>query len=174
MPSEESTNIKVAIRCRPLNTKEITNGDANCVRIHGTQITLFNPTRPEEQHNFGFDLIFDEHSKQEDIWAAVGAPTLEKALGGYNGTIFAYGQTGSGKTWSMQGGEEEYRGIIPRMSIGLFESIESARIRNSNLKFLVTASYFEIYNEILNDLLDSKDTKQKKEKGGLEIKSILY
>jgi hypothetical protein len=149
MAAEESTNIKVAIRCRPLNAKEIGNGDANCVKIQGNTISLLNPlsNSKEEQYNFGFDLIFDEHSKQEDVWATVGVSTLAKAFGGYNATIFAYGQTGSGKTWTMQGGDDENIGIIPRMSICLFENIAVERSKNSNLNFLVTASYFEIYNE---------------------------
>ena len=39
---------------------------------------------------------------------------------GYNGTIFAYGQTGSGKTYTMSGGPEKDRGLIPRVFSLLF------------------------------------------------------
>jgi len=47
-------------------------------------------------------------------------------LKGYNSTIMAYGQTGSGKTYTMFGPnvlDEEVMGIIPRVSIDIFEAI---------------------------------------------------
>lgn len=88
------TNVLVAVRCRPFNSKEKASNEPSCVRIHSDQITLVNPIPNGEDHNFGFDLIFDENSKQEDVWKEVGLPILNKALNGYNGTIFAYGQTG--------------------------------------------------------------------------------
>jgi len=82
---------------------------------------------------------------------------------GYNGTVFAYGQTGCGKSFSMQGIEEPatQRGIIPRAFEHIFESITVA----DNSRFLVHASYLEIYNEDIRDLL-SKSTKVEK----LEVK----
>ncbi|XP_019367543.1 PREDICTED: kinesin-like protein KIF17 isoform X2 [Gavialis gangeticus] len=79
---------------------------------------------------------------------------------GYNGTIFAYGQTGSGKSFTMQGVADPpaQRGIIPRAFEHIFESVQCAE----NTKFLVRASYLEIYNEDIRDLLGA-DTKQKLE-----------
>ncbi|XP_049479701.1 kinesin-like protein KIF17 [Panthera uncia] len=79
---------------------------------------------------------------------------------GYNGTIFAYGQTGSGKSFTMQGlpDPSSQRGIIPRAFEHVFESVQCAE----NTKFLVRASYLEIYNEDVRDLLGA-DSKQKLE-----------
>ncbi|XP_054906401.1 kinesin-like protein KIF17 isoform X4 [Poeciliopsis prolifica] len=79
---------------------------------------------------------------------------------GYNGTVFAYGQTGSGKSFTMQGVSEPatQKGVIPRAFEHIFESIQCAE----NTKFLVRASYLEIYNEEVRDLLGS-NTKQKHE-----------
>lgn len=93
----EDTNIKVAVRCRPFNTKEKNNNEASCVKILPDQIVLSNPGNSSEEHTFAFDVLYDENSKQEEVWAKVGVPILEKAFSGFNGTIFAYGQTGSGK-----------------------------------------------------------------------------
>ena len=80
----------------------------------------------------------------------------------------------TGKTWSMQGAPEggELQGIIPRLNNALFDQIESVRKTRPSLQFLVTASYFEIYNEVIFDLLDANDRKKKSNtgKGGLEIK----
>jgi len=77
---------------------------------------------------------------------------------GYNGTVFAYGQTGTGKSHTMEGQWEppELRGIIPRAFLHIFERIEDTHDQN----FLVRASYLEIYNEEVRDLL-SKDPKNR-------------
>jgi hypothetical protein len=78
---------------------------------------------------------------------------------GYNGTIFAYGQTGSGKTHTMNGPSSNpdpvERGILPRAFCHIFQNIETAQ---ENSRFLVRASFLEIYNEEIRDLL-SKDPK---------------
>ncbi|ORY99491.1 P-loop containing nucleoside triphosphate hydrolase protein, partial [Lobosporangium transversale] len=86
---------------------------------------------------------------------------VEQCVKGYNGTIFAYGQTGSGKTYTMQGPSKmsnvvnhKDRGIIPR----LFQLIEREEQMVSSVKYLCKASYIEIYNEMIYDLLDNSTT----------------
>lgn len=72
------------------------------------------------------------------------------------------GQTGTGKTFTMEGvnHDEELRGIIPRAFAQIFEAIE---MRGGEAReFLVRASYLEIYNEEIRDLL-SKNTQNKLE-----------
>jgi hypothetical protein len=77
---------------------------------------------------------------------------VENALQGYNATIFAYGQTGTGKTYTMEGfsaeggsGSLEARGIIPRAIEQIFGHIH--RNAGPRMRFLVRASYLQIYNE---------------------------
>lgn len=74
-----------------------------------------------------------------------------KVLGGYEATIFAYGQTGTGKTYTMEGEitSESERGVIPRAAQAIFQQLAQAKYTESS----VTASYLEIYNEELCDLL---------------------
>lgn len=81
-------------------------------------------------------------------------------LEGFNGTIFAYGQTGTGKTFTMEGVNDppELRGIIPRAFAQVFEMI--AARGGENTEFLVRASYLEIYNEDVRDLLSKEATNQ--------------
>ncbi|KAF9335983.1 Kinesin-like protein kif15, partial [Linnemannia elongata] len=90
---------------------------------------------------------------------------VEQCVKGYNGTIFAYGQTGSGKTYTMQGpsnmtslGKHELRGIIPRCLEYLFDLIAKEEQMVSSVKYLCKASYIEIYNEMIYDLLDNSTT----------------
>ena len=51
------------------------------------------------------------------------AQLIQSAADGKKVCIFAYGQTGSGKTFTMQGGEMEQRGIIPRSIDLIFEEV---------------------------------------------------
>lgn len=83
-------------------------------------------------------------------------------LEGYNSTVFAYGQTGCGKSFTMQGVREpaSQRGIIPRA----FEHVFEAVAVDDKHRFLVIASYLEIYNEEIRDLLGSDPRR------GLELK----
>jgi len=79
-------------------------------------------------------------------------PLVESVLEGYNGTIFAYGQTGCGKTHTMMGLKDDpsERGIIPNAFAHIFGCIDQ---ETSTKKYLVRASYLEIYNEDIRDLL---------------------
>ncbi len=83
------TNVRVALRCRPINDREILLNDAGCVRFGNGNIIMTNPSIPSEEHAFAFDFIFDQSSNQLGVWEAVGVPTVEKAFSGFNGTIFA-------------------------------------------------------------------------------------
>lgn len=69
---------------------------------------------------------------------------------GYNALIFAYGQTASGKTHTLSGSPSA-PGIIPLAIHDLFHQIRSSPDR----EFLLRASYLELYNETLIDLLSA-------------------
>lgn len=174
MPEEkEAENIRVAVRCRPMNERENREQAVSCFTcgLDGLAV-LTNMENPTETHEFGFDFVYGCDSKQELVFEDIGLPLLDRAFGGYNGTIFAYGQTGSGKSFSMTGvtgGPETLEGLIPRVNRAIFDRVVKERVENPNKRFLVECSYFEIYNEIIYDLLDSNGN-GKKAKGGLEIK----
>ncbi|XP_029973514.1 kinesin-like protein KIF6 [Salarias fasciatus] len=108
-----------------------------------------------ECYKFRFNSVFDQATKQEDIFENIAKPVADSVLAGYNGTIFAYGQTGSGKTFTITGGPERYddRGIIPRSLSYLFERLS----QDSRMVSTIHISYLEIYNETGYDLLDSRD-----------------
>ena len=77
----------------------------------------------------------------------------------FKGTIFAYGQTGCGKTFTMMGKSDDpnIRGIIPNAFVHIFGALDA---QSGQKKFLVRASFLEIYNEQIRDLL-GKDTEKK-------------
>ncbi|XP_077439701.1 kinesin-like protein KIF6 [Vanacampus margaritifer] len=107
-----------------------------------------------ECFSFRFQKVFDQETKQEELFEHIAKPVADSVLAGYNGTIFAYGQTGSGKTFTITGGAERYsdRGIIPRTLSYLYERF----VQDSSTMFSTHISYLEIYNEVGYDLLDSR------------------
>lgn len=90
-------------------------------------------------------------------------PRAESVIEGFNGTIFAYGQTGAGKSFTMEGKSDppELRGIIPNSFKHIFDTINSADA-SADTQYLVRASYLEIYNEEIRDLL-GRDPRQRLE-----------
>lgn len=154
--SKDSDNVRVAVRCRPLNDKEIANQCRSLVTVdllRGT-VTVDNPSAShgELAKIFTFDTVFGPDCKQVDVYNEVARPIVDCVLEGYNGTIFAYGQTGTGKTYTMEGlrAVPEMRGIIPNSFAHIFGAIAKAGEENC---FLVRVSYMEIYNEEIRDLL---------------------
>ncbi|CAN2387971.1 Belongs to the TRAFAC class myosin-kinesin ATPase superfamily. Kinesin family [Pristimantis euphronides] len=155
--------VKVVVRCRPMNDRERELKCQTVVTMDSSRGQCFirKPEGGEETpKQFTFDGTYYMEHCTEQIYNEIAYPLVEGVTEGYNGTIFAYGQTGSGKSFSMQGVSDPpaQRGVIPRAFEHIFESIQCAE----NTKFLVRASYLEIYNEEIRDLL-GEDTKQKLE-----------
>ena len=152
MPSTgDAVNVKVALRCRPLSKKELSEGDRSIFTKDGNVARLQDPDGRQNGGNpieFGFDHVYDADSTQLQVYEDVGKPVVDAAFQGFNTTVFAYGQTGSGKSWSMTGGKDEQRGLIPRINAEIFERIENS---SEEKLYLVQCSYFEIYNEIVSD-----------------------
>lgn len=112
---------------------------------------LLANTGPYSTFSFFFDYVYDEGANQKKVYENTARTVVESALQGYNATIFAYGQTGTGKTYTMEGfsnegsGSLEARGIIPRAIEQIFGHIH--RNASPRMRFLVRASYLQIYNE---------------------------
>ncbi|VDM07801.1 unnamed protein product [Wuchereria bancrofti] len=152
--TEKSEAVKVIIRCRPLSASEISDGYQNIVDIQTNRgvIELHNPREPNEPSKiFTFDSVYDAQSKQLDLYDETFRHLVDSVLEGFNGTIFAYGQTGTGKTFTMEGVHEdpELRGVIPNAYHHIFQHIAQSQ----NQQYLVRASYLEIYQEEIRDLL---------------------
>ncbi|XP_072765534.1 kinesin-like protein KIF13A isoform X5 [Anoplolepis gracilipes] len=164
-----SDKIKVAVRVRPFNRRELELGTQCVVEMTGQQTILQHPITMDKidrnkPKTFAFDHCFyslepgtENFASQDVVFDALGRDILDNAFQGYNACIFAYGQTGSGKSYTMMGSGEN-KGIIPRLCDSLFDMI--AKQQSSELTYKVEVSYMEIYNEKVHDLLDPKQNKQ--------------
>lgn len=102
---QKNEAVKVAIRCRPMNDKEMAQGHTKVVNVNHQrgEIMVQKPFGSEEPKQFTFDMAYGDNALQGNIYTETSAPIIANVLEGYNGTIFAYGQTGTGKTHTMTG-----------------------------------------------------------------------
>ncbi|XP_041654904.1 kinesin-like protein KIF1B isoform X1 [Cheilinus undulatus] len=166
-------SVKVAVRVRPFNSREMSKDSKCIIQMQGNTTTISNPKAPKEPaKTFSFDYSYWSHTTPEDpcfasqnlVYNDIGKEMLEHAFEGYNVCIFAYGQTGAGKSYTMMGKQEEgQEGIIPMLCEDLFEKINEDS-NKEELSYSVEVSYMEIYCERVRDLLNPKN------KGNLRVR----
>ncbi|XP_035572490.1 kinesin-like protein KIF1A isoform X14 [Canis lupus baileyi] len=165
-------SVKVAVRVRPFNSREMSRDSKCIIQMSGSTTTIVNPKQPKETpKSFSFDYSYWSHTSPEDInyasqkqvYRDIGEEMLQHAFEGYNVCIFAYGQTGAGKSYTMMGKQEkDQQGIIPQLCEDLFSRINDTT--NDNMSYSVEVSYMEIYCERVRDLLNPKN------KGNLRVR----
>ncbi|TFK54862.1 kinesin heavy chain [Heliocybe sulcata] len=166
-------NIKVVCRFRPPNALEIRENSEIVVAFDESfqtvRVRSATSLSGPEKDGFTFDRVFPMGTKQHEVFDYGVKDIVADVLDGYNGTVFAYGQTGSGKTFTMMGADidsEELKGIIPRITEQIFQSIMDS---DAHLEYLVKVSYMEIYLERIRDLLapqnDNLQVHEEKSKG---------
>ncbi|KAM4571759.1 kinesin-like protein KIF1B isoform 14-T14 [Fundulus diaphanus] len=166
-------SVKVAVRVRPFNSREMGKESKCIIQMQGNTTTILNPKAPKEPaKTFSFDYSYWSHTTPEDpcfaaqnqVYNDIGKEMLQHAFEGYNVCIFAYGQTGAGKSYTMMGKQEEgQEGIIPMLCEDLFEKINDDG-NKEELSYSVEVSYMEIYCERVRDLLNPKN------KGNLRVR----
>ncbi|XP_075425645.1 kinesin-like protein KIF1A isoform X7 [Ascaphus truei] len=167
-----AASVKVAVRVRPFNSREIGKDSKCIIHMSGNTTTIVNPKQPKETpKSFSFDYSYWSHTSDEDsqfagqqqVYRDIGEEMLLHAFEGYNVCIFAYGQTGAGKSYTMMGKQEpRQQGIIPQLCEDLFSRISDTT--NDNMSYSVEVSYMEIYCERVRDLLNPKN------KGNLRVR----
>ncbi|XP_072297569.1 kinesin-like protein KIF1A [Eucyclogobius newberryi] len=167
-----AASVKVAVRVRPFNSREIGKDSKCIIQMSGNTTTILNPKQPKENKSFNFDYSYWSHTTPEDInyasqlqvYKDIGEEMLLHAFEGYNVCIFAYGQTGAGKSYTMMGRQEQdQEGIIPLLCEDLFTKICGSN-NDNNMSYSVEVSYMEIYCERVRDLLNPKN------KGNLRVR----
>ncbi|XP_029299025.1 kinesin-like protein KIFC1 isoform X2 [Cottoperca gobio] len=151
-------NIRVFCRVRPLvegglsKHIQLPTSDTKAITLAKTEESHTGKTADtQKNYNFNFDRVFGPQASQQEVFEEISL-LVQSALDGYNVCCFAYGQTGSGKTFTMEGAEfDESRGVIPRAVKQIFRAAE--KLGAQGWEFTFTASFVEIYNESLRDLL---------------------
>ncbi|KAL6949073.1 hypothetical protein ACO0QE_001561 [Hanseniaspora vineae] len=158
-------NIRVFCRIRPgsnaafqytISSSETKLGQES-FELHGiTQKSFVTGSNGEqnlikkEDQQFWFDKIFDENSKNDDVFEEV-SQLVQSSLDGFNVCIFAYGQTGSGKTYTMLNPSD---GIIPMTMKHIYEWMD--KLKEYGWEYKLSVQFVEIYNEAIVDLLNTQ------------------
>ncbi|XP_061178033.1 carboxy-terminal kinesin 2-like [Saccostrea echinata] len=164
-------NIRVFCRVRPLLGDELLGSDGTIhhmgfpdvdgkiLELEKISDAALNEScltanrKGNNKYEFTFDKVFNPDSTQAQVFEEI-CQLVQSALDGYNVCIFAYGQTGSGKTHTMEGPSQfspEQTGMIPRAVVQIFESTQDLISKGWQYEF--EASFLEIYNETIRDLL---------------------
>ncbi|KAI6679475.1 hypothetical protein NL676_033356 [Syzygium grande] len=146
--------IKVVVRKRPLNRKEISKKEQDIITIepnsssltvHETKLKV-DLTEYVEKHEFVFDAVLNESVSNDEVYSETVQPIVPLIFNRTKATCFAYGQTGSGKTYTMQ-------------PLPLKASQDILRLMHhtyQNQGFQLFVSFFEIYGGKLFDLLNDR------------------
>ncbi|XP_052730561.1 kinesin-like protein KIN-7K, chloroplastic isoform X1 [Vigna angularis] len=156
VPSDAKENVTVTVRFRPLNLivvclwnvspREIRQGEEIAWYADGETVVRneYNPSLA-----YAYDRVFGPTTTTRQVYDVAAQHIISGSMEGINGTIFAYGVTSSGKTHTMHG-DQRSPGIIPLAVKDAFSIIQET----PNREFLLRVSYLEIYNEVVNDLLN--------------------
>ncbi|MED6130296.1 Kinesin-like protein KIN-13A [Stylosanthes scabra] len=159
--------IKVVVRKRPLNKKELTKKEDDIVTVYdNAYLTVHEPklkvdlTAYVEKHEFCFDAVLDENVTNDEVYRVTVEPIIPTIFQRTKATCFAYGQTGSGKTYTMQ--------PLPlRAAEDLVRRLHQPVYRNQRFKLWL--SYFEIYGGKLFDLLSDRKKLCMREDGRQQV-----
>lgn len=158
--------VAVTIRFRPLSVREIQKGDEISWYADGDTIV-----RSEYNHQtaYAFDRVFGPATTTRAVYDSAARQVIRGAMEGVNGTVFAYGVTSSGKTHTMHG-DQKSPGIIPLAVKDVFSFIQDTPGR----EYLLRVSYLEIYNEVINDLLNpaSQNLRIREDSQGTYVEGI--
>lgn len=159
--------IKVVVRKRPLNKKEIAKREEDIISIdpntrsltvHESKVKV-DLTEYVEKHGFVFDAVMNEDVTNDEIYSETVEPIVPIIFQRTKATCFAYGQTGSGKTYTMQ--------PLPlKASQDIFRLMHHS-YRNQGFQLFV--SFFEIYGGKVFDLLNDRNKLCMREDGKQQV-----
>eukprot|EP00359_Climacostomum_virens_P006452 CAMPEP_0204902852 /NCGR_PEP_ID=MMETSP1397-20131031/3921_1 /ASSEMBLY_ACC=CAM_ASM_000891 /TAXON_ID=49980 /ORGANISM="Climacostomum Climacostomum virens, Strain Stock W-24" /LENGTH=1040 /DNA_ID=CAMNT_0052071421 /DNA_START=20 /DNA_END=3139 /DNA_ORIENTATION=- len=143
----------LSVQYAPPNLTEMSNVSLNSLKDRDIRRRYADSLSPQ---SFAFDHVYGPEITTQEIHNEICRPIVQSVLDGYNGAIFMYGQTTSGKTYTMLG-TPDLPGVLPCSVRDIFTAITT----DTQFEYNVWASYLEIYNEQINDLLSPGSTNLK-------------
>ncbi|KAJ0395180.1 hypothetical protein ATCC90586_001941 [Pythium insidiosum] len=165
-PAAETTRTRSRRRSSSSSNKNNDNNGGSgcssvdeCFRVVSDTSLVAYPPKTSQAYrstgtatSFQFSRIFSASTAQQELFEATTRPVLDAAFAGKNGLVFAYGVTNSGKTYTITGTEAQ-PGVLPRALQFVMEELGRRKENEESPVTTITASYVEIYNENVYDLL---------------------
>lgn len=190
MVGEEQRNIRVFVRVRPNNRRELEMNQRTIIKIIDDTTLLFDPEEDEDEfyyqgvkQNFRditkrvnkklsmeFDRVFNQDATNENLFEECTKPLVDSVMNGYNCSVFVYGATGAGKTFTMLGNE-----ICPGITfLTMKELFDRIMEKSDTRKFDIAISYLEVYNEqVMNLLTKSGPLKLLEDPNGVIVSGLV-
>ncbi|ETN22027.1 hypothetical protein PPTG_02083 [Phytophthora nicotianae INRA-310] len=154
----DTNKVQIVIRLRPLEAAS-NETEPDCFRVLSDVSLLAQPPKTSQSYrstgtatSFQFSRIFRQETQQTELFEATTRPVLDAAFDGKSGLVFAYGVTNSGKTYTISGSSEA-PGVLPQALQYVMDELPKRKEGDKQLITKVTATYLEIYNENVFDLL---------------------
>ncbi|KAG9150972.1 hypothetical protein Leryth_003102 [Lithospermum erythrorhizon] len=157
--------IKVVVRKRPLNKKELAKNEEDIIETHSNYMAVHETklkvdlTEYVEKHEFVFDAVLNEEVSNDEVYRETVEPIVPIIFQQTKATCFAYGQTGSGKTYTMK--------PLPLKASRDILRLMHHTYRNQGFQLFV--SFFEIYGGKLYDLLNERKKLFMREDGKKQV-----
>lgn len=157
--------IKVVVRKRPLNKKELAKNEEDIIETYSNSITVHETklkvdlTEYIEKHEFVFDAVLNEEVSNDEVYRETVEPIVPIIFQRTKATCFAYGQTGSGKTYTMK--------PLPLKATRDILRLMHHTYRSQGFQLFV--SFFEIYGGKLFDLLSDRKKLCMREDGKQQV-----
>ncbi|KAL4140048.1 hypothetical protein PRNP1_015477 [Phytophthora ramorum] len=155
---KDPNKVQIVIRLRPLE-RAPEEKDPESFRVLSDVSLLAQPPKTSQSYrstgtatNFHFSRIFSQETQQTELFEATTQPVLDAAFGGKSGLVFAYGVTNSGKTYTISG-TTDAPGVLPQALQYVMDELPRRKEHDAQPVTRVTATYLEIYNENVYDLL---------------------
>ncbi|XP_043227018.1 kinesin-like protein KIF18B [Amphibalanus amphitrite] len=145
--------IQVGVRLRPVLDTDDPPSDERVELLATGQVTV-------EGHLFEPTFCLPASVGQQELYAAAVEPQVEMLLQGYNVAVVTFGQTGSGKTFTLVGPDATFAmseaefGVLPRAVRHVFAALKQSSHEVAEHAFTVRASYLEVGEEEIRDLLN--------------------
>lgn len=178
------------IRIRPLvgddtsSTTTEAGDEPECFRVVSDTALVAQPPKTSQAYrstgtatSFQFSRIFAAATAQRELFEATTRPVVRAAFEGKSGLVFAYGVTNSGKTYTISGTEQR-PGMLPRALKFVVQELTRRKENDAAPVAHVTASYLEVYNENVYDLLAAPIRKRRALRlqdcdGKIQVKGML-
>ena len=155
-------------RKRPHVAVQRRHGNARLLTVKPAQVVMFIPGQGFRP--FNFHHCFDNASQQAQVYEQSARDAVASVLNGFNASLLCYGQTGSGKTHTIFGPDKLLKGIMDGDDTLLEHKDAGVVLRaiaeliaygvrlkeqqdGSGVVLSLSASYVEIYQETVTDLL---------------------
>ncbi|TYZ68683.1 hypothetical protein PybrP1_012431 [[Pythium] brassicae (nom. inval.)] len=177
--------VQIVIRIRPLvadgaaadsataaataagSRRESGGEGAECFRVVSDTALVAQPPKTSQAYrstgtatSFQFSRIFPAATAQRELFVATTKPVVRAAFDGKSGLVFAYGVTNSGKTYTISGTTAR-PGVLPRALQLVIKELTRRKENDAAPVTHVTASYLEVYNENVYDLLAAPTRKRR-------------